>query len=309
MTVIIKDFGKIKFLRYPNNESYVNFETMNSLNKFLFTCDKIEITFLYNNDSDLIHLMLLTNHIRDARESLKICLNIAYMPYSRMDRNQVGNIFSLKHIVKFIENSISFDELIISEPHSNVTMTLFNPELENIYMEKTTEQILINLINDGAFNKDKDIIVFPDLGAARRYSGLNLERTVILEKARDFTTGKILSINFSIGEKYLESIDKDAKVWIIDDLVSYGGTFVSAAELIRDKVQDMFLNINLVTAHSELSCVKGKLFDHIDTLYTTDSMLADQKNNWVLIEFLNKKPNRIKFVKEYSTSNSDSEEF
>ena len=65
-------------------------------------------------------------------------------------------------------------------------------------------------------------------------------------------------------------------VIIIDDLSSYGGTFVQASK----KLKEIGANkVYLVVAHAEESVYKGELFDHIDKLYTTNSILKEALND------------------------------
>ena len=89
------------------------------------------------------------------------------------------------------------------------------------------------------------------------------EKPIIVGNKHRNKEGRIESyelMNFQDGIK---------SVAIIDDICSYGGTFVSAAKALREKgVQ----NVVLIVSHCENNILKGEVFDNIDDVYTTDSI-------------------------------------
>ena len=105
----------------------------------------------------------------------------------------------------------------------------------------------------------------PDAGAAKKYGeaeGIN--NPIIGNKHRN-EEGRITSyelLNFVEGTK---------KVIIRDDICSYGGTFVAAAKELRKRGVE---EIILVVTHCENNILKGEVFDYIDRVFTTDSILT-----------------------------------
>lgn len=265
---MIKLNGKeVVFEKFPNGETrLVESAIKNSLHGVN------NVSFKYESDADLIQLLILKKYL----DSLKCCcsLTIKYMPYSRMDRQENESAFTLKYITEFI-NSLNFIEVKIIEPHSDVSVALLN----NVKAQYINFDILPRVLDEVGFEDEIDYIMFPDAGASKRYSKMKMKNVVIGNKNRDFQTGEIKGLelqgSFNTG---------GSKAVIVDDLSSYGGTFVRAAEALREQGIE---KVYLLVAHAENSVFKGKLFDHIDHLFTTDSIITEE-NNWENAKFKGK---------------------
>jgi ribose-phosphate pyrophosphokinase len=112
-----------------------------------------------------------------------------------------------------------------------------------------------------------DTIFFPDAGAHKRYSKM-FSSNVFGIKDREFETGKILSYEVS-GE-----IKDGSTVFIVDDLCSKGGTFILAANKLKELGAKRVI---LITAHCENTIKEGevlKVGSPIDWMVTTDSILT-----------------------------------
>lgn len=265
---MIKVNGKeVKFEQFPNGETKLIEDSVERGLHLMFP----KVSFKYENDSDLIKLMFVKNYIDSIFRDVKAFLTIYYMPYSRMDRSENESAFTLKYISNFI-NSLDFYKVKVVEPHSDVTTALLN-NVEPLYVnfdlvEKVKEEV--------GFNEEKDYIVFPDAGASKRYSNMKAQNTLFCNKVRDFKTGEI---------KGLELVGDTSKAYgrtaiIVDDLSSYGGTFIHTADRLRE---EGFVEVILLVAHAENVIFQrnsrtGKLlFEHVDKLFTTDSILTEQK--------------------------------
>lgn len=258
---------EIAFEKFPNGETRINEESIREI-----VIDENLIKFKYGDDSDLIKLLFLKEYINEHFE-VKNHLQIYYMPYSRMDRVEGDSAFTLKYVSNFI-NGLNFDSVEVIEPHSNVTPALLNKVNSN-YINNDLINKVIKEIN---FNEDVDSIMFPDNGASQRYKNMKFKNVLIGNKTRNFQTGEITGLEL-IGSKHPEG----KKVLICDDLSSYGGTFVkSSIELKKEGFEEVYL----LVAHAENSIFKGELFDHIDKLFTTDSILTEQ-GNWENQKFKN----------------------
>ena len=66
--------------------------------------------------------------------------------------------------------------------------------------------------------------------------------------------------------------DMKPTVIIIDDLCSYGGTFVKALEAIEKHPQINFDEAWLVVTHAEKAMEEGKVLEKYDKIFCTDSI-------------------------------------
>lgn len=262
--MIIVNEREIVISRYPNGE-------MNLMNlKYQIERsgdDMYSITWKYEGDFEIVLLKFIREFIRD-NYGFSSCtsLNILYMPYSRMDRSQNGSVFTLEYAVRMIADA-GFGEIIINEPHSEVTEKLFRSwSYSNIVIRNVSLELLQKAIYENQ-SELPYIVFYPDKGAMQRY-GIETEHFLYGEKVRNFNTGEIESYKVK-GNK--DNIKVPFDVFIVDDLCSYGGTFIEASRKLRELGAR---KITLVVAHCENSVFKGKLFNHIDRLYTTNSILS-----------------------------------
>ena len=258
---------KLYFKPYPNGETVIP-----ELRKLLtgkghdWTFPLVRMN--YETDLDLFHLILVSKYIDDLGWGTAKGLTLPYLPYSRMDRTENDSAFTLRHIADII-NGLGYREVLIGEPHSDVSPALIRnsrtvwltPELVKIAMEQTL------------FDPLQDHLYFPDAGAEKRYSKMFPGiRYIVGSKKRDFTTGKILSIE--IGQVQ----EPSRNVIMIDDLCAYGGTFIGGAWALDEAGIDGGC---LVVAHCENSIFSGKLLDDpfFSFVFTTDSMVHEKTHD------------------------------
>ena len=262
---MIKLNGKVvEVKKFPNGESFINIKDLEILEAIN------EIKFKFESDDDITHLMFLKNHLDEKRAKAKLI--IGYMPYSRMDRTEGMRVFTLKYIAKLI-NILNFEEVIVYEPHSDVTMAL----LDRARQVDMSAEIGLELVN-----KLKGVyIVYPDAGAAKRYSKqIKYDKILTANKERDFETGNIksLEINGQIKEKEFNAV-------IIDDLCSKGGTFILTANKLKELgAKDIYL----VVTHTENTIFEGSILntDLIKEVYTTNSILSRQDKKIIIKEII-----------------------
>lgn len=265
--MILLNGEEIKFETFPNGETRINQDS------FFDNIDFGNVVSLkYQDDSDLIKLMFVKKYLDDIQGGHPNALVIYYMPYSRMDRSENDSPFTLKYVTEFI-NGLGFDSVDVIEPHSDVTPALLD-NVRSMYINFKLVEEVKELVG---FNENTDYLVFPDTGASKRYSKMKAKNVLIGHKNRNFETGEITSLSL-VGEGY-----NGDKAIIVDDLSSYGGTFVHTANALRERG---FEEIYLLVAHAENSIFQGKLFDHVDKVFTTDSILTHQ-NHWNNVQFKN----------------------
>lgn len=250
------------YVKFPNNEITLN------LPRAAFDFKEAEIIFKFEDNDDFLKLNLIESYLEENKYFDKTECHILYMPYSRMDRVEQKNPFSLNVVVGMLPKSWSY---VLYEPHSDMTETLFkhyNIEHKIFF----TSQFLLDLFLKGK-EVENLVIVLPDKGAFNRYIEkdiLEIDSSIKImyaNKVRNFDTQEITSFNFEgsvIPEAGFEAV-------ILDDLSSYGGTFIKTVEELK-KIG--CVGTSLITAHAEDSIYRGELLNHLDEYLTTDSMLT-----------------------------------
>lgn len=241
--------------QFPNGETLINGDEI-----LTHMADFNTIVWKYEDDGDLIKLMFVKSYLDDRR--VRCTLTIYYMPYSRMDRIEGTSAFTLKYTAAFI-NQLNFESVTVIEPHSDVTLALIDRSIGKY----PTIQLLEQVAEEIGFDIWQDYLFFPDAGAQKRYSKVEGYKQLVGFKARDFQTGQIKSL------EVVGSVEREGfTAIIVDDLCSYGGTFMLSAEKLREIGAS---RIYLLVAHCENSIFKGKILesDLIDKVFTTDTIL------------------------------------
>lgn len=224
--------------------------------------EDLAITWCYDDDNELFLLWSVVQFLREEHPRLKYYLIMPYIPNARQDRRVSGRLFTLRYFAQLI-NAMNFERVCVLDPHSDVSMALFDrvTECEDSF------KALINCVpNVGDKFENKCIIVYPDNGAAKKYSrelyGIPKNLPVVVGNKHRDANGRI--------DKYeMPNINGAKTAIIIDDICSYGGTLVAAAKALREAgVQNIYACIS----HCENNIVKGEVFNYIDHVVTTDSI-------------------------------------
>lgn len=281
---------KVNFIDFPNKERRLD------LPKEMVNMDFYDVVndvyWKYDGDASIFELLLLDNAIRSYKE--KYNLYIGYMPYSRMDRTEnEGTAFSLDIMTTLLtQNLWAISEVFILDPHSEVTLKQLNQKSkqnldynfakEFIYLDhwsNETTQIYSfakDVIDYTKLNIKNAWFVFPDKGAAKRYNANDYPNVIVCEKVRDFATGQIQDIKAHI-EKQTTTPDEHAPLIIIDDLCSYGGTFVGAIKAIENDLGITSKNNWLIVTHAEEALTQGDIPKTFQKVFSTDSIATPSK--------------------------------
>lgn len=231
----------------------------------------IMITWLYENDEELIQLIYLARHIREhLNPNRYMTLTMPYCPNARQDRvKKIDDVFTLKYFADII-NSLKFDDILIYDPHSVVAEALFN----NIRIIRPSYEIDIAL-------EGSDMILFPDDGSMKRYRDYTFgHKFGYGVKVRNWETKEIESLKLIIEE---ESV-KGKNFLIIDDICGSGQTIAKAALQLKELGAN---KINVWVSHCENTVMKpcirynGSYFSLLDIpglinkFYTTNSILTE----------------------------------
>lgn len=247
---------------FPDNSLFVK---LNPCDTKIDNSKIMYIEWYYENDAELFTLICLKRHLEECFSNREFVLHMPYCPHARMDRvKNPEDVFTLKYFCEVI-NSLHFDSVFIDDPHSNVCVALLNRVCA--CNPKAAVERVIKSIND-----DSMILFYPDAGAAKRYSDLIDMPFTYGEKVRNWETGRIDSLEIKNPNAVIGNA-----VLIVDDICSYGGTFVRAAKALREAGAAA---VYLYVTHCEDNIHKGDVFKDglIDKVFTTNSIYTGTFN-------------------------------
>ena len=226
----------------------------------------------YENDAELFTLICLRKHLAKYPYHQLI---LPYIPNARQDRIKSNeDIFTLKYFCEMI-NSLNFNEVIVLDAHSNVSLAL----LDNVVQMDVMDYI------DNALDQidcGRTCIFYPDEGAMKRYSDRIPYPYAFGIKKRDWETGKIQGLDIQ-NKELVEGKD----VLIIDDICSYGGTFYHSALALKEAGA---ASVSLYVTHLEENVLKGDLWKAmkdedplIKTIYTANPLFEAKDPNLLKI--------------------------
>lgn len=223
------------------------------------------ISWLYENNEELVALYFLTKHLR-AKGIKEIELNLPYIPNARQDRVKCPeDVFTLKYFAEMI-NTLEFSKVSVLDPHSYVSEALIN-HIEVRSPKRYVENVLEKLTEE----KNTIMIFYPDEGAMKRYSSLFNYPYAFGIKKRDWDTGEINGLEVSGQTERIAG----STILIVDDICSRGGTFYFSAKKLKELGAK---KIYLYVSHCENTILEGGLLDSglIEQVYTTDSIFTKQ---------------------------------
>lgn len=109
---------------FPNNE-----RIFNSIPWQACARGFVSIDFKYENDFDIWKLIMAKKYLDDKFGDMVIVLNMLYVPYSRMDREIEGYVFSLKYFCELI-NDLNFNQVKILDQNSGIAEILINKSVK-----------------------------------------------------------------------------------------------------------------------------------------------------------------------------------
>jgi ribose-phosphate pyrophosphokinase len=220
---------------------------------------RVDLVWHYESDAEFFTVAC----IREYYATQECILYLPYLPHARMDRvKNPEDVFTLKTFAHLI-NSLNFEQVYVWDAHSNV-----GPALIDRCHDVNALAWIQEAITQLGYAKDNICLFFPDEGAQKRYGTMFPDYTQAFGiKKRNWETGKIEGY-MVVGEENI----KDKCVLIIDDICSYGNTFVRAAEALHATGAK---EINLYVTHCEDAISKGNVFTCglINQVFTTSSLV------------------------------------
>lgn len=259
------------FKKFGNNEIRLDIpkDVLDEINKYT------RIEFRFKDNESLFKLLLLDNVLE--RNNLLVDYYFWYLPYSRMDRiKEDGTAFSLEIIANLINNLKSANKKYTLDAHSDVSLALVR-NIKELGKDFSFHNEVIKRVLKSEDFDEKTILVFTDAGARKRFENKvdlsKVKNIITCDKSRDFQTGQIKETiaNF---EKRENELDDFENIFVIDDLCSYGGTFVGVKEAINKIIKDNKAKYNLIITHCEDVILKGQVLNEYEKVFTTDSLLT-----------------------------------
>lgn len=220
------------------------------------------ITAYLKSPADLIELLMATAALRSFFGECPISLAMPYVPYARQDRVMSdGEALSIKVLARLI-NSQNYEEVVICDPHSDVTTALIN----NVRVIEQWQYL-------GEIIRPKlkhFVLVAPDGGAlkkvikaGKKYSE-EIAGIVRADKTRDVVTGAITDTIV-----YSEHIG-DLSFLILDDICDGGRTFNDLAAKLKPLTNGQ---IHLFVTHGIFAYGFDKLRENIDRIWVGHSFV------------------------------------
>lgn len=223
----------------------------------------VDIAWNYEYDGELFTIACIRHYYTN-----KHCfLTMPYLPHARQDRvKNPEDVFTLQTFASFI-NGLAFEKVRVLDAHSNVGIALIH-RCENMSPREHIQRVIDKL----GYNKYCLCLFFPDEGAQKRYGEMFPEyRQAFGIKKRNWETKKIEGYMI-VGQEHITN----SHVLIIDDICSYGNTFIKAAEAVNEAGAE---GISLYITHCEECINKGNVFTSnlFDNVFTTDSLIRSDE--------------------------------
>ncbi|MCV6630794.1 MAG: ribose-phosphate diphosphokinase [Flavobacteriaceae bacterium] len=233
-----------KSLVFPGGEPHIEIEPLQDTKTAVCICHRI------GNFEDFGFLLLAIGALK--RMGIRsISAFIPYFPAARQDRvTTPGTALSVK-VYADILNQQGLDQLLIFDPHSEVTTAVLQAPTvlsNHIFIQELLQELPPDLY-----------IVSPDAGAQKKIYELGgyLQDYEVIEagKKRDVKSGKLSG--FRVYAEDLEGRD----CLIVDDICDGGGTFIGLAAALKAKNAG---NLYLAVSHGIFS--KG--LEPLETVFT-----------------------------------------
>lgn len=194
--------------RFPNNEKKYQIVPVKGTHWY-------EFEVIFESNEDLFDLLLYKKYIDSEQFKDVFCpLKIRFMPYGQSDREFDDQLSTFKYFARLI-NDANFDIVEIVDPHSPVMAATLNKS--KIYYPALPKN-------------DYDLYLYPDNGAAKKYSEIYDFPYIYGYKKRNLKTGEIIRYEIIADREDIEG----KKILIVDDICMGGRTFKEAAKALNE---------------------------------------------------------------------------
>jgi ribose-phosphate pyrophosphokinase len=201
--------------RFPDKTSQVWRIQDGVLNAF--KDDVLRIHWEFEDEYELLHIFQLLYFVEKMKikepANQRVIWDVPYLPYARQDKDIVNTSCWALH---FFAEMMGKCELHTFDVHNPA----FFDQYPNIKLVNT---LPAQNIEDIVEREGIDLILFPDKGAGARYSQLSAKESIVADKTREESTGKITGID-------VPDICPGKNILVCDDLCDGGRTFIEVAK-------------------------------------------------------------------------------
>lgn len=228
----------------------------------------------YDHDTVNDNIMAMMAMLRSCRDASAkhITLICAYLPYCRSDKQDQSRAPIMAKLICDLFKTAGANRIITFDLHAAQIQGFFDGPVDNLY---ATNSIIERIEKDFSTEKDKFIVVSPDVGGLKRIQDcsnqLGAEYTFLVKKRNHDKISQITN------HELVYNIDMHDKIAIIiDDIGDTIGTLVSAAKILKEKGAKKVI---VAITHGIFS---GKAFenlkeDYLDLIYVSNTL--PQKEN------------------------------
>ena len=242
----------LKTFTFPGGEVQVRIEAAP------FPAKAASIRADLTSSETIMALLLLTDAVRRHYDSPPIDLVCPYLPYARQDRVAYPGEALAASVACRLLNAQAYRSVEIWDAHSDVSLAL----LEHVRHRPASDFA-------GPIITARDVIVAPDLGAAKRAGAcarLAGATLVHAEKTRSTDTGAIT------GTVVHSEPIGDRDFLIVDDICDGGRTFTELAKVLRPLTTG---KVKLYVTHGIFSAGFDALAAVIDRIYVANPFPAE----------------------------------
>jgi ribose-phosphate pyrophosphokinase len=211
----------VYFKTFPDGESYIRFEA-----ESLQSEDVVIVqTTSPPQDQRLVQLLLMADNAQDMKAK-SIVVVAPYFAYSRQDKRfLLGEAFSVKTVVKALENC-GVGRIITVNAHNPAVLKSLEIPIEDLSA--------IPLLAE--YFKERGLVRNPlSLSLGKKAVSMAAEANDVLKGGYDYVSTKrdVQTGNVTLEDKKLLAKNRD--VIVFDDIISSGGTMAKAVKAVKEQ--------------------------------------------------------------------------
>ena len=244
-------------------------------------------------DEHYMELFFIIDSLRRSGASL-VTVVLPYFGYQRQDHVfRTGEAVSLEVIINIL-SSLKVDNVVSVDMHASRIPDLFPTRIHVSHLSALP--LFAEKIKKEGWDTNETILVSPDMGGIRRIKMLSElvdgMPYIATEKNRDLETGSLEESRIGEGE-----LGNAKRAVIVDDMISSGGTIVSAAKLLKQfGVEEMYTFVT----HSVFSNDAPTILQLSDVqkIFVTDTVTVTKEKQFEKLEILSVAPAIVKEIRE-----------